>query len=187
MKDRIKENQIIFILLGIIFLVQSCAHAISKKMRDQAIKDLTFLDIKGDPDRYIGKTVILGGIIIEVTNHKEGTSIKVLQTPIDSREEPQDPELSQGRFIIKTPSYLDPEIYRKGRKVSVAGKIIGKEVHPVGEISYTYPLIWAEEIHLWRERTPTYPWGYYPHPFYWDYWDWYFYGPPFRPYPFRWY
>jgi len=110
----------------------------------------------------------------------------VLQSPLDRIEEPMDAEHSQGRFIVKIDSYLDPEIYRKGRKVSVAGKIVGKEIHPIGEISYTYPLIVADEIYLWKEKRP-YPWEYYPHPFYWDYWDWYFYRSPFRPYPLRWY
>jgi starvation-inducible outer membrane lipoprotein len=38
----------------------------------------------------------------------------------------------------------------------------GKEVHPLGEISYTYPLVASREIYLWPVDDPFYG----PPPFY---------------------
>jgi outer membrane lipoprotein len=147
---------------------------------------LTFEKVQAEPDRYVGNLVIWGGVIIETVNRQEGTYIKVLQTPLVSGEEPRDSETSRGRFLLRHTSYLDSEIYKKGRKLSVAGKIIGKEILPIGEVPYTYPLIMAEELHLWKEQKPD-PWDdyYYHHPHYWDYYDWDFYGPRllFRRYP----
>jgi outer membrane lipoprotein len=151
-------------------------------MRSVASKDLTFRVVQADPDRYIGKVVIWGGIIIETANRQDGTYMKVLQTPLDWGEKPKDAEASQGRFLLKYPTFLDKEIYRKGRKLSIAGEIIGKEILPIGEISYTYPFILAKELHLWKEVKPS-SWTY-PPPFYWNHWDLYYDYPRWRYYPY---
>lgn len=183
MGSRPFENDVLFFSLLIFFLLfQSCAHSISKKMRGVADKDLIFRVVQADPHRYIGKVIIWGGIIIETANRQDGTYIKVLQTPLDWREEPEDPEISQGRFLLKYPAFLDKEIYRKGRKLSIAGEIIGKKILPIGEISYTYPFIMAKELHLWKEVKPSTL--SYPPPFFWNYRDMYYYYPGWRYYPY---
>jgi outer membrane lipoprotein len=164
-------------LLATLLVFQGCVHVISKEMRERADKTLTFREVQTEPDRYVGKAVIWGGVIIETLNRQEGTFITVLQTPLVRGEEPRHADSSQGRFQLKHPSRLDPEIYKKGRKVSVAGKIIGKEVLPIGGLKYTHPLILAEELHLWKEKE-VYAWKYYPYPYYRDYW--YYYGPRWR-------
>ena len=60
--------------------------------------------------------------------------------------------MSEGRFIIQTPGFLDPAIYSPGRKLTVAGTVAGKEVRPLGEIEYTYPIIEKRELYLWPEE-----------------------------------
>jgi outer membrane lipoprotein len=72
----------------------------------------------------------------------------VVQKPLDSRERPEDTNISEGRFLILSEGYLDSAIYSQGTEVTVAGKVIGKRVRPLGEIQYTYPLIKSSEIHL---------------------------------------
>lgn len=84
-------------------------------MRETVKKDLTFPTVLQDPTAFVGEIVIWGGVIIETLNRQNGTLIKVLETPL-SYEIPEDREQSRGRFIAKTPKYLDPEIYRKGEK-----------------------------------------------------------------------
>jgi outer membrane lipoprotein len=163
-------------------------------MRTAANKDLTFPEVQAEPDAYIGTVVIWGGIIIETDNHPDGTYIKVLQTPLDWREGPKNAEVSQGRFLLKYHGFLDKEIYKKGRRLSIAGEITGKEILPIGEISYKYPVILAKELHLWKDAKYS-SWDY-PPPYYWNYWDryyyypgWYYYypGPHYYPYPpYRW-
>jgi outer membrane lipoprotein len=149
-----------FLLLG----TWGCAHTISPEMRQRARTDLTFQEVLQNPMAYIGSTVIWGGVIIETLNRSDGTIITVLETPLDYQEMPTDAVNSRGRFIAKVSQYLDSEVYQKGRKITLAGDIIGKETGPVGEIQYTYPVVQVKELHLWRERAM----GYYPYPYYWD-------------------
>ncbi len=173
-KSRIQAERLIlgflFFFSLLLFLTNCAGHIVSAQMRLEANPALTFGEVQADPDRYLGNIVIWGGVIIETENRQEATYIKMLQTPLRRGEVPMNAEASLGRFLIKSPRYLDPEIYSKGRKLTVAGEIIGKEVLPIGEISYTYPLLLAKELHL-IEEIPS-PVIYYPPP-YWYYWRWY--------------
>lgn len=157
-----------------LFVISGCAHTISPEMRQRARKDLTFPQVLQSPTAYVGFTVIWGGLIIETLNRSDGTAITVLETPLDYQEMPRDEESSRGRFIARISGYLDPEVYRKGRKITLAGDIIGKESKPLGEIQYTYPVVQVRELHLWRERIVEY----YPYPYYW-----YWYGGPYYYWP----
>ena len=62
---------------------------------------------------------------------------------------------SQGRFIVQDNRFLDPAVYTKGRKITVAGVLVGEQRKPVGRTHYIYPLIKADQIHLWEESDRT--------------------------------
>ena len=142
-----------FLILAIAFLLSGCAHAISQELREQTDKELTAEMLFKDPEAYKGKTVILGGIIISTRNSDEGTHIEVLQTLLDYRGRPKDTDYSYGRFIFFYEEYMDAVIFSKGKAVTVGGKVSGKTTRPLGDIEYTYPLIYAREVHLFGPKS----------------------------------
>ena len=75
----------------------------------------------------------------------------------DWRYEPEDSDVSYGRFMVRFEDYRDPEIYKKGRKITVAGKIAGGKVMPLDKLEYTYPVIAPAEIHLWKDERTSNP------------------------------
>jgi outer membrane lipoprotein len=158
------------------FFITSCA-VISQQIRDESIGPVPFNILVQDADKYKGKTVILGGYILETQNLADESIVKVLQTPLGSGETPKSKDLSKGRFIILKKGFLDPEIYRKDRKITVAGTVAGIMIEKVNHFPQPYLEIKSREIYLWPKEeyyyTPPYydPW-YYPYPFFW------------RPYPF---
>ncbi len=158
-----------------LLLAAGCAHVISTEVRQTARADLTFPAVHQDPEAYRGETVIWGGVIIETLNQREGTLVTLLETPLDSQGFPGDAEYSRGRFMVRAASYLDPEVFRRGVKMTLAGTVVGREVKPLGEIQYAYPVLSAREMHIWKER----PYYYYPYPpwgFHWGYPYWYWRG-----------
>jgi outer membrane lipoprotein len=163
-----------FLLLGMVF-ISGCAYPISRELREEARENLTFSSVFQNPTAYTGAIVIWGGTIISTLNRPAGTEVTVLEIPLDSMERPEAETHSHGRFIAKVSKFLDPAIYRPGRGVTVAGEIIGKETQPLGEITYTYPVIVIKQIYLWRQRSHWIPPGYY-----WPTGDWPYY--PFWPY-----
>ncbi len=173
-----------FLLFGLILLlVSGCGYPISKGLREEARKDVTFPMVLQNPAAYIGSITIWGGNIIETVTNPSGSEIIVLETPLDYMEMPESRKYSQGRFIAKATKFLDPEVYKKGKKITVAGEIVGKETRPLGKAEYAYPVLMVKQIHLWRkEPVYVYPPGYYGWygPYSWPYgWNWY---GPYWPY-----
>lgn len=167
------------LLAGLFLLPSACAHVISSEVRAKAQKDLSFPAVLAHPDAYRGETVIWGGQVIDTLNEPGATFIKILQIPLDFTGMPEDEEQSQGRFLAEVKGYADPEVYRKGRRVTLAGEVIGQKVEPLGEIEYAYPRVKVQEIHLWKQ----YPAGYGPYSG--PYWYGYPYAPPY-PWPYFW-
>ena len=167
-----------FLLLFLAVLLSGCAHVISKDLREAADPGVTFREILKNPNAYKGKSVVWGGEIIETTNKQDGTTlIEVFQRSLNWREEPTGS--SEGRFLVRVGSYLDSYVYSKGRKITVAGELLGDEVRPLGEMDYRYPLVLSKQLHLWEYY--NYPSDYYSYP------GWY-YNPwsPWWGYPFGW-
>jgi outer membrane lipoprotein len=133
-------------------LLAGCAHVISKEVLQEVDTSVSFVQVLKDPEVYRGKIVLFGGNVIETQNLSNKTLVVVLQRPLGSRGEPSAGDVSEGRFIIQTPGFLDPAIYSPGRKLTVAGTVAGKEVRPLGEIEYTYPIIEKRELYLWPEE-----------------------------------
>lgn len=142
----------VFLILVIILLMSGCAHVISQELREQSDEGLTAERLFKNPEAYKGKTVILGGIIISTHNTDEGSYVEVLQTPLGSRGRPEDTDFSYGRFLFFYGEYLDSAIFSKGKAITVGGKVLGKTSRPLGEIQYTYPLIHAQEVHLFGPK-----------------------------------
>jgi outer membrane lipoprotein len=150
----IKRHHVLSCILVIaaMLLLAGCAHVISKEVLQDVDTSVSFMQLSKDPDAYTGKTVIFGGNVIETQNLSNKTLIVILQHPLGSRGEPSAGDVSEGRFIITTSGFLDPAIYSPGRKLTVAGTVAGKEVRPLGEIEYTYPIIEKRELYLWPEE-----------------------------------
>jgi outer membrane lipoprotein len=150
----IKSNHILSFILVIaaMLLLAGCTHVISKEVLQDVDTSVSFMQLSKDPEAYTGQTVICGGDVIETQNLSDKTLVVVLQRPLGSRGEPSAGDVSEGRFIIQTPGFLDPAIYSPGRKLTVAGTVAGKEVRPLGEIEFTYPIIEKRELYLWPEE-----------------------------------
>ncbi|MDD2320016.1 MAG: Slp family lipoprotein [Geobacteraceae bacterium] len=173
----------ILFMLASFLLLTGCAHVISEESRNMVDASIQFQGLRADPDSYVGKYVMLGGTVAGVQNDKDGSQLEVVQSPLDSDELPEEVSHSSGgRFLAITPRFLDPVVYKTGRRVTVVGQVQGKKVLPIDRIEYTYPVISIREIHVWSKselEPPQYPPpGYYYDPYWW--------GPPYwwhrRPY-----
>jgi len=144
------------VLLAVLLLT-GCAHVISPNARNEADNSISFQALVHNPEKYTGKTVILGGRIIQIRRSGEETLLEVLQLPLDWRYQPEDSDVSYGRFMLLFKDYRDPEIYKKRRRITVAGKIIGGKVMPLDQREYTYPVIMPAEVHLWKDGNASSP------------------------------
>lgn len=124
-----------------------------------------------------GTRVRWGGEIIKVEPKTERTCFEILSRALYADARPNRRDESDGRFIACGQGFYDPEVYKKGRDITVTGQVVGTEQHKVGEHEYTYARVDAEGVYLWPKR--VYP------PSMYDPWGPYFYDPFWGP-PYWW-
>lgn len=148
-------------MAGVAAILAGCAsEPVSADLREQA-GGFTVSAVATDPRPALGKVVIWGGQIIKTDNTTNGATLMVLELPLKKQERPIEHARARGRFIAQRERLLDPEEFRPGRYVTVAGTIVGTETQPLRRAHYTYPVVRIDEIHLW----PELPKGqYYPYP-----------------------
>jgi outer membrane lipoprotein len=130
------------------------------------------------PDNAVaaqGSRVRWGGHIIQTEPQERETCFFVLAEPLDSQGRPERDEQSRGRFVACKEGFYDPEVYAKGRDLTVTGTVNGSETRKVGQFDYNYPRVNADVVYLWPKRpmyTPA-PYPYYDpffNPFYDPFW-----------------
>ncbi len=130
--------------------VSGCAPPFSRQALDQVDRNITLAELQRDPDRYIGKWIMLGGVILGTKNTKEGSFIEVLQRPVGRRGRPVDTDTTEGRFLVASGQFLDSAVYHAGRQITVIGEAAGLKVQPLGEIPYRYPVVKSRELQMWE-------------------------------------
>lgn len=111
-----------------------------------------------------------GGQIIDTRPGKNETCFELIGWALSDIARPQPGNGAQGRFIACAPGFFDPEVYGKGREVTVVGLLGSAETRKIGDYDYRYPRVTADQVYLWPERE-EYEDGYYP----------YYYDPFFYP------
>ena len=152
------------IILSSLIGLFGCAHPISVELRKDLDPTLTFERLLEAPEKFIGKRVMLGGVIVETRTLPRGTEVEVVQKKIDFSGYPEMGNQTGGRFMFFNKGFLEPEIYSKGRGVTGVGKIRGTQIGKVGERPFEFPVIEVEKLELLDdvERNP------YFYPPYWD-------------------
>ena len=125
-----------------------------------------------------GERVRWGGEIISVDTKPDSTCFEILSRELYSDARPNGHDASGGRFIACGKGFYDPEVYTKGREMTIVGQVTGTEQHQVGDYNYTYARVDTDGVYLWPHRDYYYggydPWLYAYDPF-WNPWWW---GPP---------
>ncbi len=165
----------------------ACAPVLNRTYLKEGDREVSFNGLRQNSGAYKGKLYVFGGVIVQTRLTAEGSQIEALEVPVDRYGHFEDEGLSQGRFLAIMPAeegMLDPEVYKQGRRITVAAEFTDLRKARVDEMEYVYPVFLIRQIYLWpRERTyyPAYyydPW-FYPYPYY--YWD------PWWSYPYSYY
>lgn len=122
-------------------------------IRAQVDESVTFADLRSSPSTYIGRTVMLSGLVMKAQRVKDHTEIEVLQLPTDGSMSPTDRRSqSEGRFIaIKTGEFFDPAVIEKGSPVTIVGEMKGTTTRTLDEGEYVYPVLEVKHLVDWNE------------------------------------
>lgn len=96
-----------------------------------------------------------GGRIAAIENRADSSVLDVVNLPLHSSSRPQETDESQGRFRVYVQGFIDPQIYRPGRLLTVVGTIGVNEQIAVGKHLLEQPALYATALYLWQEPIKT--------------------------------
>ncbi len=175
-------------LLVICLLLNACSN-LPPAITNPPLFDISYTQAIQGIAHYKDAPVRWGGIIIDVENEQNFSLVQVLYYPLNGDGRPQTDQLNEGRFLIKSPEFLDPAVYTKNTEITVAGTLTGDLERTIGKKTMRLPLITATTIHLWPVYVydnyyQGFGYGYNPYyggyPYYWGNYYWPSYTPFMR-------
>ena len=174
---------VVLCLLALAVSLSGCASIISEAGLKGADLNITPVMVQSEPEKFVGRKVVWGGIILGI-EHKEKTSIvEVFQTELTSMHEPTRdvPRHGGARFLIESPGFLDDVIFSAKKGITAVGTVIGIRKKKIDEMEYPYPVVSPVEMKLvdlsardYEVVPPPYPYVHpYSYPYYDPYWPYY--------------
>jgi len=163
-------------------LLAGCAGAppqpVPEAVRSAPPGDLQLVEARQDPQRHLGARVRWGGTVIRVERDATGNArVEVLERRLDEDGRPLPGAPSDGRFVVFAAPSVDPDLYRRGAELTVAGVLEPPVEGRVGTATVELPVVRVEAFQRWARRWSHHPYHYDP---YYDpyYHPWY--GPRVR-------
>lgn len=107
--------------------------------------------LAGDFSKKRGVKVLWGGIIINTVHSGERTQLEVLGYSLDGTHRPETDAEPLGRFLIDQEGHLETADFAQGRVVTVLGRLTDRLRGHIGPATVVYPVVTAEQLHLWPE------------------------------------
>lgn len=139
---------------ALVLMSASCAsqdYVIPESLAGQIDRSLTFEQLKESAASYVGKVVVLGGEVLTAKRLPEGTSIEILQLPLDGSEPVTEAQQSQGRFLAVQKEFLDPATLDARPRVTVVGEVTGVRTQRLDDVEYTYPVLAIKDLKVWPD------------------------------------
>ena len=174
------------LLLIFISLVSACSN-LPPAIEDPPLYDISYSQAIRNISQFKEAPVRWGGVVIDVENEQNFSLVQILYYPLNSYGRPRLDKQNEGRFLIKSPQFLDPAVYTKDTEITVAGTLKGDIERKVGNKTLRLPLISSTVIYLWPDYVPGnyygyggyggfgygYPYyGYFGYPYYWSGYYW---------------
>jgi len=161
----------------LIYLLPFCLVACSslpKTIQDPPIYDLQLEAVAGRATTHENQAVRWGGKIVSVNNDNQQSLVQLVHFPLNSYGKPIVGKVTQGRFLVQTTQFLDPEIYKVGRLATFSGIILSEQTRLIDKKTLYLPVIQMTESHLWLQQPKMRP--YYPDQFLYPYYSHGFHG-----------
>lgn len=159
-------------------VMQAACSTMPNNLREAPEQSPLVSDVQAEPSAYLTDAVLWGGSIVEVSHANCETTIQVVSRPLSTNSRPVGKDQTHGRFLAVIEGFLEPEIYKEKRLLTVLGSIESVGADKIGELDYVFPVVRVREHHLWQIETHSaYPYSRRGSP--WTFWN--------SPYPYFYY
>jgi outer membrane lipoprotein len=168
------------IFLAMSLLLVACAPVLHQDLMKEGERNVSLHELRANPEAHKGRLYILGGVIVETRFVQNGSQVEILSFHVDSYGSLKETDPSEGRFLAIYPrdkGLLDPVVYKKGRKVTLAGVFLDARPGKIDDMEYVYPVFEIRQIYLWDEEREYTTYPYYPYYYTSPYWYHPYWGP----------
>ena len=139
--------KLFFLLLVLVFWGGGCTPIISYTLHQEVDKDLSLLELFKTPNNFVGKTFLIGLVIIRFDKTKK--RLLAFQVDLDVRLKPIENDKTLGRVLIIFDEPIDEDKFKNGAKLTFVGKLLGIERLPIHQTFYNYLVLKPIEYYLW--------------------------------------
>lgn len=139
-----------FALMTLTVFSFGCAPIISDEVSSKVDKEILLKELFETPEKFVGKTVLLGGVVIQFDSAKN--RLLAFQTELDIRLQPLENDETLGRFLIVFDRPVDKDKFKKGVKLTFVGTLEGTERLPLHQTFYNYLVLKPVEYHVWSKK-----------------------------------
>ncbi|MEQ1621413.1 MAG: Slp family lipoprotein [Methylococcales bacterium] len=132
-----------------LFLLLAACSSLPPAIEDAPLVDVTYPQANKAIANFPSAPVRWGGVVINVENEQSASVVQVLSYPLNHYGKPRLDKPSEGRFVVRTPEFLDPAEYAANSEITVAGVLKGDEARLIGKKELRLPVVSANVIHLW--------------------------------------
>ncbi|THJ25198.1 MAG: hypothetical protein CAF45_002425 [Nitrospira sp. CG24E] len=151
------------LLFSGILILSACAESAHQVQRSRGYIDvpselekqidgsIAFRDLRAAPGSYVGRVIMVAGVVIKAKRTEDRTEIEVLQLPADAGG-PSTTERtsSEGRFLAVREAFLDPATVPPGTPITVIGAVTGSTTRSLDDSDYTYPVLDIKHLTVWN-------------------------------------
>ncbi len=136
-------------LVALAALVAGCATGFSNKAIQSVNPDIKISDLFDDPYGIEGETVLFGGKIMTLSSYAGESTMEVQHFPLDPKLVPDTAGKSEGLIIVRFKTFLQKDIYRPGRLMTIIGRVKGTETKKkFAPRDLVFPVVEAIEYQL---------------------------------------
>ena len=144
-------------LLLSVSILAGCASSISKQYLAKVSYKGGFEEILNDPEKYVGKIVLMGGRIVQISASEMNSELMVLHMPLDLDHVPYNHSYSVGPYILTAARYLDPVQFEPGILLTVVARLTGSRQIKFNDKNHEIPMMHIMQIVLWEPRKKLRP------------------------------
>src|SRR5262245_59065925 len=155
------HNLVIVLLIGLLAL-SACAESahqvqrsrgsfsVPSELEEQVDATVAFADLRSAPGNYVGRVIMVAGVVINSKRTEKRTEIEVLQLPVEGGgPSTTDRTRSEGRFLAIREEFLDPATVPPGTAITVVAVVTGSTTRPLDDSEYTYPVLEIKHLKDW--------------------------------------
>ncbi len=135
------------LVVGIVwlFLLVGCSSLPSRYVQ-QAEPGITLTSLTTSPETYQGKTVILGGVVVDQKQEGQRLWLRLKNRPLDKDYRPHRPTVNEGPeagyyWVVVSKAAALPPKWNQWARVTVVGRVTGQDVVPSLIAPITEPVL----------------------------------------------